>query len=301
MAKNNNSKFGFDPEVKKGIIIALVIILLFSSGNFLGSLMAAEKTVDSASATTAATTTTAPTSSAAPQTQPSAAPESQAPSQAAPSQAESTEAPVTEGNNSAAPSTKAEILNLFNESANKIKTGASKVTRNYEDLQHDEEYLQMPSALQSIGSGLISSFLKKDETPVDYTGADIDASFPVKGSGYVSKATEADIADATCTDDGTNYNVTLKFNECTDPTDSGCAVAFNIIKPEEVYEAASVVKSFSVRYYDATIECKIDKATGNITWIKYTLPMVMSVTAQVLVTLDAQVGMTFIDDYTVTY
>ena len=33
----------------------------------------------------------------------------------------------------------------------------------------------------------------------------------------------------------------------------------------------------------------------------YTLPSVLSVTAKVLVTLDAQVGMTFIDDYTIDY
>ena len=38
-----------------------------------------------------------------------------------------------------------------------------------------------------------------------------------------------------------------------------------------------------------------------MTWAKYTLPMVLSVTAKVLVTIDAKVGMTFIDDYTITY
>lgn len=159
----------------------------------------------------------------------------------------------------------------------------------------------MPGALQSIGSGLISQFLKKDETPVDYTGADIQANFPVKGESYVSQITEADIASAACQDDGTNYNITLKFNECTDPAGNGCAAAFNVIKADEVYSAAKVVKNFSCRYYDAMIECKIDKASGNVTWVKYTLPMVLSVTAQVVVTLDAKVGMTFIDDYTITY
>ena len=159
----------------------------------------------------------------------------------------------------------------------------------------------MPGALQSIGTGLISQFLKKNETPVDYTGADIQANFPVKGESYVSKITEADIASATCNDDGTNYNITLKFNECTDPEGTGCAAAFNIIKPDEVYSAAKVVKNFSCRYYDAVIECKIDKASGNITWIKFTLPMVLSVTAQVVVSLDAKVGMTFVDDYSITY
>ena len=33
----------------------------------------------------------------------------------------------------------------------------------------------------------------------------------------------------------------------------------------------------------------------------YTLPSILNVTAKVLVTLDAQVGMTFIDDYSIEY
>ncbi len=303
--KMTNSKSSFDPEIKKGIVIALAIVLLFSSGNLLGSLMSAGKTVEAASTTTQTAATTAPatapatTAPAADTTAPAA--DSTAPAADSTAPAADSTAPADNNASTGAPSSKADIVKLYNESANKIKTGASKVTRNFEDLQHNSEYTEMPGALQSIGSGLISSFLKKDETPVDYTGADINANFPVKGESYVSKITEADLADATCSDDGTSYNITLKFNECTDPTTNGCAVAFNIIKPEEVYSAAKVVKSFSVRYYDATIECKIDKATGNMTWVKFTLPMVMSVTAQVLATLDAKVGMTFIDDYSITY
>ena len=299
--KTADSKSNFDPEIKKGIVIALVIVLLFSSGNFLGSLMSAGKAVETAQ--TAATTAPTTAATTAPATQPPATEPANNDS-TAPANNDSTAPSESKADNNAstgAPSSKADIVKLYNESANKIKTNASKVTRNFEDLQHNSEYTEMPGALQSIGSGLISSFLKKDETPVDYTGADINANFPVKGESYVSKITEADLADATCSDDGTNYNITLKFNECTDPTTNGCAVAFNIIKPEEVYSAAKVVKSFSVRYYDATIECKIDKATGNMTWAKFTLPMVMSVTAQVLATLDAKVGMTFIDDYSITY
>lgn len=295
----------FDPEVKKGLIIALVIVLLFSSGNFLGSLMSAGKAIDKASSDVASAVstqpaTTQPAATEPPATQPAAS-ESTAPAADSSAPAADSTAPANNNASTGAPSSKADIVKLYNESANKVKTNASKVTRNFEDLQHNDQYTEMPGALQSIGSGLISSFLKKDETPVDYTGADITANFPVKGESYVSKITEADLSDATCTDDGTNYNITLKFNECTDPTNNGCAVAFNVIKPDEVYSAAKVVKSFSVRYYDATIECKIDKATGNMTWAKFTLPMVMSVTAQVLATLDAKVGMTFIDDYTITY
>lgn len=305
--KTQGEKSSFDPEIKKGLIIALAIVLLFSSGNFLGSLMSAEKAISaatSAATTKAATPAVSQTPTPAPAQSTTAAPAASESTPAA-SADNTTAAPAgskTDNSTPAgAPSSPAEIIKLYNESANKIKTNASKVTRNFEDLQHNSEYTEMPGALQSIGTGLISQFLKKNETPVDYTGADIQANFPVKGESYVSKITEADIASATCNDDGTNYNITLKFNECTDPEGTGCAAAFNVIKPDEVYNAAKVVKNFSCRYYDAVIECKIDKASGNITWIKFTLPMVLSVTAKVVVTLDAKVGMTFVDDYSITY
>lgn len=201
-----------------------------------------------------------------------------------------------------APKTTAEILAYYNESANKIKTNATSVTRNWEDLHSDDEYLEVPSALQSIGKTLMNTFLKKDETPLTWsTKEEIIANYPVKGQDYVSKATEADVSSATCVDDGTYYNITINFKECTDPSGSGCDNAFNVIKTEEVMNAAKVVQQFSCKYYDAKIECKVEKATGNMVAATYTLPIIMQVTAKVVVSLDAQVGMTFIDDYSIAY
>lgn len=307
--KNPDSKSSFDPEIKKGIVIALAIVLLFSSGNLLGSLMSAGKTVETASSaaqTTAAQTTAATT----PATTQAPAPDTTAPAadSTAPANNDTTAAkadttaPANNGSSTGAPSSTADILKLFNESANKIKTNASKVTRNYQDYQHNEDKTELPSALQSIGKPLISKFLTKNETPVEYTGADITANYPVAGESYVSQATEADIESATCDDDGTSYNIVLKFKDCTDPAaGTGCASAFTTIKESDVKGNAPVVQSFSNSFFGAQIECKIDKATGNMTWARYTLPMVLSVTAKVLVTIDAKVGMTFIDDYSIAY
>lgn len=310
MANKETSKTPFDPEIKKGLVIALVIVLLFGSGNFLGGLFSkktginpVDSTSKAAVSTTAATTqapTQATTQAPAPQEQTTAA-QSNAPADqttAASNAEQTTAAPAP---STGAPTTKAEIVQLFNESANKIKTNATKVTRNYEDLQHNADKTVLPSALQGIGSPLISTFLKKNETPVEYTGADIVAQYPVAGENFVSKTTEADLSEATCTDDGTNYNIVLKFNDCTDPVGSGCANAFTLIKESDVKENAKVVQTFSISYSNAKIECKIDKATGNMVWANYTLPMVLSVTAKVLVSIDAQVGMTFVHDYSIEY
>ena len=305
MAKNNTPGTPFDPEIKKGLIIALVIILLFGSGNFLGGVFSKKTQVTSDSSTTAPQTqapTQAPATQApATQEQTTAAPAGEQTTAASASAGDSTTAAPADQSSTGASMSKADIVKLFNESANKIKTGASKVTRNWQDYQHNEDKTVLPSALESIGKPLISKFLKKNESPLELTGEDIKKVYPVAGEDFVSKTTEADLADATCTDDGTSYNIVLKFNECTDPVGSGCANAFTLIKESDVKGNAPMVQSFSCKLYDAQIECKIDRATGNMTWARYTLPMVLSVTAKVFVTIDASVGMTFVDDYTIAY
>lgn len=305
---------GADSELAKGICIALAIVILFSSGYTVGMVRGGtNKTVNvnsTENSSSSAPDTTAPTAPST--TQPTAPSETAAPTESTPAVSDPTQQPsanVSEtsaepqpsGNASSAPQTNAEIIALFNESANKVKTNAKKVTRNYEDLSHNEENTSM-EGLESIGKPLISKFLKKNETPVVSEGADIANGFPVKGESWASKATEADVAEATCTDDGSTYTVTLKFKECTDPAiGSGCGATFDIMKQEDITNAASVVQSASTRYYDAVVTCKIDKATGNMTWANYKLPMVLSVTAKVLLTINATVGMTFEHDYTIEY
>ena len=304
MENNSNKSWSFlKDDVIQALAIALVVIFLFSTGHLLGSLMNVKTETEPAGSevTTTAPTTTAPTTAAPTTTAPTTAAPTDAPSggdTTAPTQAP-TDAPST-----GAPQSKAEIIAYFNESADKVKTEATKVVRNYEDLRHNEEKLVVPSALQSIGSNLISSFLKKNETPVEYaSNADIVASYPVAGESWSSKLTEADVAEATCTDNGTEYEIMIKLNTTTDPaTGTGAAAAFSTIRTEDVMDAAGfVVQSFSAEYYDCVVKCKIDKATGHTTWSNYTLPILLRVEAKLFGTLHAEVGMTFEHDYTITY
>lgn len=300
-------------EIKKGLSIALVIILLFSSGNILGSVLYTDKnlqdayasgsevTEDAAATQPPVTDTTAPTtpSTQPPATTPNANAGTSDTSTTAPAASDTATTAAPAG---AAPQTKAEILALYNESANKVKTNATSVTRNYEDMRHNTEKLELPSLLQSTGESLISQFLKKNETPETYSGnADIIAKFPLPGETWVSKLTEADIAEATCTDNGTEYEIMLKaVTQADAAVGSGVGAGFEVIKTEDVMNAAGfIVKSFNTEYYDCVVKCKIDKATGNMTWANFTTPIVMKVQAKI--GINAQVGMTFEKDYTIAY
>lgn len=217
---------------------------------------------------------------------------------AAPSQETTTAAPAPSG----APQGTAAILAYYNTAANNIKTKAKSVTRNYEDYQHNKDKLVLPALLQSAGESLIGSFLKKNETPETYNGADaIKGGFPIPGESYVSKLTEAQIASAECKDNGTEYEITIVAKTEKNPTyGQGVSAGFEIIKTEDVMDAASfIVKSFDTEYYDCTVKCKVDKATGNITWINFSTPIIMNVASKI--GINATVGMTFVKDFTITY
>ncbi len=303
-------------EVKQGVSIALVIIFLFCSGLFLGGVLRQEEVqqVEGTTGSTAApittvapTTTAAPTTTVAPATT-TAAPATEITSTAAPAGDTTTAAVQTDATtttaaaSTGAPTTKADIIALFNESANKIKTNATSVTRNFEDRRHEVDKLQVPSALESTAESLISKFLVKNETPETYTGnADIVANFPIPGETWVSKLTEADVAEATCTDNGTEYEIVIKTITQRDAAlGTGVGACFEVIKSEDVMNNAGfIIKSFSTEYYDCVVKCKIDKATGNITWINYTTPVVIELATKI--NIDAQLGVTFEKDYVITY
>ncbi len=301
-------------EVKVGLTIAFAAIFIFSLGNFAGSLTnitavpeEGAGVVESVEDTTAAPVTVAPTT-AAPVTQAptTAAPVTQAPA----TEATTTAAPATDAvqptepaaPSTGAPSTKGEIIALFNESANKIKTNATKATRNYQDIRVAN--IELPSALQSLGDTLVAKFVTPDFTPVEWTGADIAEHYPVGGMDFVSKLTEADVADATCTDKGTEYEVVIMINPETDPVpDSGLKTnaIFWIMDPAKIADNVPGLQSSSVAYHDCKVTAKIDKATGNMTYAFYEFRFDIDVAIKVLATLNAGVDVAVDEEYVIAY
>ncbi len=215
---------------------------------------------------------------------------------AASSQEATTQAPAASG----APQGISAILAYYNTAANKIKTEAKSVTRNYEDYQHNEEKLVVPAALKSAGSSLIGTFLKKNDTPEVYEGGELQ-NFYLPGETYVSKLTEGDVVSAECKDNGSEYEITIVTKTEKNPTyGAGVSAGFEIIKTDDVMDAAGfIVKSFDTEYYDCTLKCKVDKASGHITWINFSTPIVMDVASKI--GINATVGMTFVKDFNVAY
>ncbi len=201
------------------------------------------------------------------------------------------------------PSSTEDIVELFNESANKIKASASSVTKNFEKRIVNKDRLVVPAGLQSTADSMISSFMKDDTEPIVYTGKDaIKENFIVPGQSYVSKLDPSHVSKATCTDNGDTYKIYLKLKSQTSPTaGSGIGAVCDVIEAGEVAEKAPFVEKFTTEYYNCEITATVDKETGRVTHIVYSTPLTLNITVNMFGTHDLVIGFTFIKDYDVKY
>lgn len=300
---------GIGSEWKTGLSIALAIILLFSMGNIAGSLTNinatpvenADSSVEDAVATEAPTE--APT--AAPTTQaPTAAPTTQAPVADTQPADTATSAPAESAPSTGAPTTTEEIVALFNESANKIKTNAKKATRNYQDMRINK--LEVASALQAIADGAIEKFVKPNMTPEVYEGDLIAEKYPVSGTDFASKLKPEYLETITCTDNGAEYVIDIKMKDQVNPVyrgGEGVGSIFWTMNPDSISENLPVgeVEKSDFSYYDCTATAKIDKATGNMTYSRFIYNFDMDISIKMGLTLNALASLTVDEEYVMEY
>ncbi len=203
----------------------------------------------------------------------------------------------------AVPESVEDIVSLFNTSANKIKTDAVKVVKNYEKRTVNEEHVSIPRAIEGFAKSMLKTFMKDDVDPIVYdTKEEIRTEYLVPDQSYVSRMTAADVAHAICTDKGSTYEIYIKLKTSVDPRAGiGVGSVCDVIETYEVEEGADFVEEFSTEYYNCEIRATIDKATGRMTRTNYKTPLVLRMVVDVLGTHSGSIGLTFEKDYTITY
>lgn len=216
-----------------------------------------------------------------------------------------TQAAVTEEPTTAAPvykmpSKKSEIVEYFNTGANRVKTDAVRVTKNYEKRTIGE--LVVPQALQSTADSVVRQYLSDDTTPIVYsTQADIRENFIVPKQDYVSRLTTNDITDITIKDVGNEFEITITLKDEENPVSgTGIGSVCDVIETGDV-SGNKMVQNFSTSYYNCVVKARFDKASGNMVWANYTTPLTLDVTVNLLGTHNAKVGLTFEKDYVIEY
>lgn len=196
-----------------------------------------------------------------------------------------------------------EIVAMFNESANKIKTDATKVVKNYEKRITNRDKTVIPAAVEEMAEDMLSSLMKDDEKPTVYdTREEITQNYLVPEQSYVSKLQAKDVLKATINDTGSTYEIYLKLKNQTNPTAGvGVGSVCDVIEAHEVAEGAPFVDKFTTDYYNCEVKATIDKATGKVIHTTYRTPLVLNITVSMFGKHDISVGFTFEKDYSITY
>ena len=294
-------------DLGQGIKIALILIGLFGLGNLIGSLTNIER-IDNFETVTnqnmIATDTTLPSEYIGSTTETTAFTTSEK------TTVTTTKETTTKATTTAVTTTedttidsKAEIVSLFNKSANKVKKNAVKVTRNYENLRYDRSGSDIPAALFVVGKPLINSWLIDHNIPVEYTESDlIKENFPVKGKDWSSKLKTKDVHKANITEKDGKYYIELDLAYCKSPAENtGVCAVMEEVNLEKVKELAGIVTACETEYYDCKVECVIEKDTGNMVYVKYTQPMILNLTAGRVRDMQATFAMSIESEYVIEY
>lgn len=201
---------------------------------------------------------------------------------------------------------KEDIIALYNGAVNKVKTEATKITRNFRNVRYDAEKSVLPSAVAKMGNPMMEKYVKDDTEPVEYlTKEEMIENFPVPKQEYSSKLTAADVVNATCVDNGTEYEITLYLADSKNPTAGvGVGAGCHFMDTTSITSseaAATMIKKFDAIYENCVIKCKIDKATNRVTWANYYTPFTIDAVMTIIVELSTTVVMSYERDYTITY
>ena len=253
------------------------------------------------------------TQAPAPQEQTTAA--QQAPSaeqttaaQQTPSQETTTAAPAP---NTGAPTAKADIVKLYCDAYNKLGT-ASAITRTYDYTSNYNNILDIDggnSTLAGIANKLMGMFMVENTEAKAFDAAGL----PPVGSATIN-IDPALIANATCTDNGDHYVVTLSSTgtaanrEVDSQPLTGSAGSFGpLLKAEDVSGAAKGFIEFNglhTYYETATVTAKITK-DGKITALEFKTPCILhfdSVSALKIVNVGVcEIGLLFNQKYEIAY
>lgn len=203
----------------------------------------------------------------------------------------------------------AEAVKLYNDSVNRVKKEAKTLTRNYKHMQSLDEYLELPSAIQSLGKTAMNTFVKGTDEAESWTSKeDMNLVFPVGGTDYSSHLTEDMVKSAVVKDNGDTYlvEITLHDDKITSPEKGkGYAGVFNTVTAatfSDINIPTVTFEKVDVNGINGSVKCKIDKKSGRVTEITFCNTDVLHLSVKVLISnMDVQFALAVEETYTVEY
>ncbi len=196
-----------------------------------------------------------------------------------------------------------QAVSLYKAGWAKATSASSKITHTKTGATNYNNIVEAGS-LSSAAETLMGAFMKSSE-PNEV----IDKSaLPPKGG--VSSLSASNVKSAEIKEEGNLQVVKIYFNDKANPVagDGGIGSAVNVIEESQITGSISMVpglkiSNINVAYENVYVEFKIDKATGNMTYLYMDAPCVLSLSAKLAVmSIDnAKVGIECTDEYVIDY
>ena len=210
------------------------------------------------------------------------------------------------------PAGKAEIINYFNMTINRVKPKAKAIIQNYErnkavggvNVGTNKTLSKWATSLMSANMGEV----KAKTNVTSKTLSQKNTNFPVEGQSWSSKLTPGMVTSAVCKKTGGVYiiTITIKKDTTVDPTAGGgfAGNAFSVVTKKSIVDNEGGAKIFinndsiKIQHHDCRVIAKVDAATGHVTHANYYLPLLLSLRA---LGVDASVGFSVEKDFTIKW
>lgn len=198
-----------------------------------------------------------------------------------------------------------QAIDLYKTAMAKAKSSAKTVTHTKTGATNYNGIVEA-GKLSSIASSLMGMFMKESEPNEVIDKAELP---PKAGAANLTKAT---VKSATVKEEGNFQVVTINMKNATDPKAGadGIGSVANVIEESQITGAIGSVpglalNGISIDYENVYVTCKIEKSTGNMTYLLVDAPCVLKIAnakVPLLGTVDnAKVGIECKDEYTLAY
>lgn len=210
-------------------------------------------------------------------------------------------------NSDKAPSTPEEIVAYYKAANEKAKREASSITHLYSNATNYKGIVEA-GALSSIGTWAMNTFMKEDSTETTYTSRDdIIANLPIGGESSCNLTADmVDPSQTKCTDNGNEYEIIITLNSTDEnpdvnpPKGGGKAgTVGTVLTMQDITEPVNgklTLEGIECRYGACKVTARVEKSTGNLTYLETDLPMVLvlgKAKAGPISVSDAKVGLEF--------
>lgn len=199
----------------------------------------------------------------------------------------------------------AQAVELYKTAMAKAKSSAKTVTHTKTGATNYNGIVEA-GKLSSVASKLMGIFMKESEPNEAIDKAEL----PSKAGA--SKLTAATVKSATVKEEGKFQVVTINMKNATDPKAGadGIGSVANVIEESQITGAIGsfpglAINGISIDYENVYVTCKIEKSTGNMTYLLVDAPCVLKIASAKVPLLgtveNAKVGIECKDEYTIAW